>query len=200
MRERREILDAAWEVARDQGLGGMTLRDVAGRVGMQPPSLYTHFASKQAVYDAMFGQAWQCYLEIVDAIEPQLPGAPRAALLTIAEHFVDFAVRDPARHQLMNQRTLPGFEPSAESYTPAVRVLERLEAWLHRVGVRDEAGADLFTALLSGLIDQQLANDPGGTRWSRLLHRVIDMYADEMGLPGPRLRQVADGISTRRTG
>ena len=25
---------------------------------MRAPSLYTHFASKHAIYDAMFGQAW----------------------------------------------------------------------------------------------------------------------------------------------
>jgi len=35
-------------------IAGLTLRDIATRVGMQQPSLYSHFASKQAIYDAMF--------------------------------------------------------------------------------------------------------------------------------------------------
>ena len=30
---------------------------------MQQPSLYSHFASKQAIYDAMFKQAWQAFLD-----------------------------------------------------------------------------------------------------------------------------------------
>ena len=38
---RREILDAAWAIAREVGLTQITLRDVAERVGMQAPSLYT---------------------------------------------------------------------------------------------------------------------------------------------------------------
>ena len=55
---RRKILDAAWAVAREQGLGALTLREVADRVGIKAPSLYSHFASKHAIYDAMFGEAW----------------------------------------------------------------------------------------------------------------------------------------------
>ena len=47
----------------------------------------------------------------------------------------------------------------------------------------DEAAADLFTALLAGMVGQQLANDPGGDRWGRLLDRAVDMYATEMNLP-----------------
>ena len=177
---RREILDAAWAVARDQGLGTLTLREVATRVGMRPPSLYSHFESKDAIYDAMYGQAWRAFLELVR--DRVLPADPRAALKEIASTFFDFAVADLARFQLMNQRSVPGFVPSEESYVPAVEVLERLRRELAAIGVRDEAGVDLFTALVGGLIDQQLANDPGGDRWRRLLDRVIDMYANELKL------------------
>ena|SRR2546423_885431 len=177
---RREILDAAWAVARDQGLGTLTLREVATRVGMRPPSLYSHFESKDAIYDAMYGQAWQAFLELVR--DRVLPAEPRAALKEIASTFFDFAVADLARFQLMNQRSVPGFVPSKESYAPAVEVIERLRRELAMIGVRDEAGVDLFTALVGGLIDQQLANDPKGDRWRRLLDRVIDMYANELKL------------------
>jgi AcrR family transcriptional regulator len=177
---RQEILDAAWAVARDQGLGALTLREVAARVGMQPPSLYSHFASKDAIYDAMYAQAWLTFLELIK--NRVLPADPRAALTEIASTFFDFAVADLARFQLMNQRSVPGFVPSKESYEPAIEVLEALRRELTTIGVRDEAGVDLFTAMVGGLIDQQLANDPGGTRWRRLLDRVIDMYANELKL------------------
>jgi len=33
------------------------------------------------------------------------------------------------------------------------------------------------------MINQQLANDPGGTPWSMLLDRTIDIWADGVGLP-----------------
>jgi AcrR family transcriptional regulator len=175
---RREILDAAWEVAREQGLGSLTLREVALRVGMRPPSLYSHFESKDAIYDAMYGQAWQEFLDLTR--DRVLPAEPRAGLLEIWQTFFDFAVADLARFQLMNQRSVPGFQPSKESYAPAVEVFDRLLHHLASYGVTDEADVDLFTCLVGGLIDQQLANDPGGDRWRRQLGRVIDMYVKEV--------------------
>ena len=67
---RREILDAAWQLAGEHGLTGFTLSDVAGLVGMRAPSLYSHFDSKMAIYDAMFGDAWRQYLEHVPEAAP----------------------------------------------------------------------------------------------------------------------------------
>lgn len=180
---RREILDAAWEVAQEKGLAEITLRDVAARVGMRAPSLYSHFASKHAIYDAMFGQAWSDYEQLVRAELPNLPPAPRAAVRRAARQFFDFAVASPARHQLMNQRVVPGFEPSPESYAPAVRVLELGRQLFLDRDISDPADHDIWIALVGGLVNQQLANEPGGTRWSRLLDRAIDMWADAVGLP-----------------
>src|SRR5579864_7715398 len=121
---RREILDAAWEIARRDGLSAVTLREVAGRIGMRSPSLYSHFDSKNAIYDAMFAQAWDELCDVFDAM-PQ-PAAPRRALLAQAETFFDFAVADLARYQLMNQRTIPGFQPSGEAYAHAIAAYERM--------------------------------------------------------------------------
>jgi AcrR family transcriptional regulator len=165
-------------VAREQGLGSLTLREVAVRVGMRPPSLYSHFESKDAIYDAMYGQAWRAFQDVIR--DRVLPAEPRAALLEIWETFFDFAVADLARFQLMNQRSVPGFVPSKENYAPAVEVFERLRRDLATFGIHAEADVDLFTALAGGLIDQQLANDPGGDRWRRQLARVIDMYVKEV--------------------
>jgi AcrR family transcriptional regulator len=182
---RREILEVAWQVAREEGLGQVTLRQIATRVGMRPPSLYGHFESKYAIYDAMYKQAWETYEAGIDDLTERLPSDPREALKVIAADFVDFALEDLPRHQLMNVRMIPGFMPSPEAYAPAVGVIGRLSADLLRLNITDPAATDLFTALTQGLIDQQWANDPGGDRWRRLLDRVIDMYANEMGLPGP---------------
>jgi len=180
---RREIVQAAWALAQEQGLAEFTLRDVAERVGMRAPSLYTHFESKHAIYDAMFGQAWSEYEQVGPTALAEVPAAPRAAVRRAARVFFDFAVANPARHQLMNQRTIPGFEPSPESYAPAVRVLDRGRELFRDLGLSDGAEYDIWVAMIGGLINQQLANDPGGTRWSALLDRAIDIWADGVGLP-----------------
>src|SRR5437868_6449187 len=94
---RREILDAAWDLAHEQGIAGFTLRDIAARVGMQAPSLYSHFPSKTAIYDAMFGEAWSSYLTAVEEMTAEVqrrPLPPRQLLKTLATHFFDFAMAD----------------------------------------------------------------------------------------------------------
>jgi AcrR family transcriptional regulator len=185
---RREIIDAAWEIAKRDGLAAVTLREVAARVGMQSPSLYTHFASKNAIYDAMFGQAWSGYLQVCRNLESSIPRPARKALLFMAVTFVDFALADQARFQLMNQRMVVEFEPTPESYAPSLQVMSLFGERLVRIGVRSDADVDLCVAIIGGLIDAQLANDPGGDRWVKQLPRAMDMFADEVGLPGPRLR------------
>jgi AcrR family transcriptional regulator len=185
---RREIIDAAWQVARDKGLAQVTLRDVADLVGMRAPSLYTHFASKNDMYDAMFGDAWIQFLEYSKTAEADEPRTSRAAMRFYARAFFDFAVEFPARHQLMNLRTIPDFTPSPEAYASSVAVMEDFTARMARHGVRRQADIDLFIAIVGGLIDAQLANDPGGERWSALLDRAINMYADNVGITNERSR------------
>jgi len=154
---------------------------------MRSPSLYSHFDSKNAIFDAMLAGAWIELAAAFDAREP-LPADPRRRLLAGAEMFFDFAVADLARYQLINQRTIPGFRPSEEAYAASVAVYERMRENLRRVGVHSQADLDLWTALTGGFVDQQLANDPGGTRWRSQLPRLIDMYCNEVGVPGPSLR------------
>jgi AcrR family transcriptional regulator len=139
---RQEILSAAWAVARENGLAALTLREVAARVGMRAPSLYSHFASKHAIYDAMFGQAWLAYEAETNGVD--LPRRPRAVLRVIARVFFDFAVADLPRHQLMSLRTIPGFTPTPENYAPAVRVMERL---------RSVMGGTRYARLLDRAVD-----------------------------------------------
>jgi len=180
---RREILDAAWQLARERGLSQLTLRDIAHLIGMRAPSLYSHFESKNAIYDAMFAAAWTECLAVMTTAAGSPAASPRAAMRQLARAFFDFSASDLSRYQLMNQRTIFGFEPSAESYAPAVATLEVLRAALAAQGVTRQADIDLCVAVVGGLIDAQLANDPGGDRWSRLLDRAVDMLADNLGIP-----------------
>jgi len=177
---RLEILDAAWETAHQNGLAGLTLREVADRVGMQPPSLYSHFASKNALYDAMFEQAWRTLLDEIPGWVEQLPAEPRARLIKDAELYFDFAVADLARHQLMDTQIIPNFKPSPQAYAASVEAYSTMGTYLP---ISDQDDIDIYTALIAGLCAQQLANDPGGQRWRRLIPRVINMFADSLGLP-----------------
>jgi AcrR family transcriptional regulator len=173
-----EILDAAWELVRAEGLAALSLRDLARKVGMQAPSLYSYFDSKHAIYDAMFLQGNEELLRRYEAM-PEYDD-PREGLRAGGRLFVEFAVEDAARAQLMFMRSIPGFEPSAESYEVAVRVLRLGEARMAEAGVKGERLFDLWTALISGLSFQQIANEPGSNRWVRLVDDAVDMFLDHI--------------------
>jgi AcrR family transcriptional regulator len=184
---RREILDAAWDIARRDGIAAVTLREIADRIGMRPPSLYSHFDSKNAVYDEMFAESWRACVQVFD--EVRFPDDPRPALLLEAETYFEFSTADLARYQLMNQRIIHDFEPSEAAYGEAQLAYERMRDTMRGWGVRRQPDFDLWTAMLAGFINQQHANDPGGNRWRRQLPRFVDMFCDEVGVPGPSLRR-----------
>ena len=174
-----EILTAAWGLARERGLGGWSLRDVADAVGMRAPSLYVYFDSKNALYDAMFAEGNAELLRRGGVVTTEVEAAgvaPSEALLAGAVMFFDFCLEDPARYQLLFLRTVPGFEPSAASYALAREALEQMRAVMRAAGVGGPEQVDLWTAMLSGLVAQQVSNDPGGDRWRRLVRPAVEMF------------------------
>ena len=172
------IVATAWGLARTHGIGGLSLHALAREVGIRQPSLYVYFDSKHALYDAMFADGNRQLLERLDALK--LPRDPRAALKAFMRGFVDFAVEDPARCALLFQRPIPGFEPSSESFSYAQSVLKRVIDLLHAAGLQAQSDVDCFIAMVAGLIDAQISNDPGGDRWTRHLGRLTDMHLNEV--------------------
>lgn len=164
---------------RTNGLAALSLRDLARTVGMKAPSLYSYFDSKNAIYDAMYAQGAQQFVDEQKASMPT-PDDPVEALKAVLRFFVEFCAADFARYQLLFQRTIPGFEPSPESFKISQDNLAGVGELLARCGVDDPGALDLFTALGTGLADQQLSNDPGGDRWIRLIDDAVDMFYDHI--------------------
>ena len=181
-----EIVEASWEMVREHGLAGLSMRELGERVGMRAQSIYSYFDSKHEIYDAMFLEGYEAFAGWMDetASEEQLTTDPMRAARQAVHAFVDFCTNDPVRYQLLFQRTIPGFTPSPKSYTVAVRAYEQMRDRLAMVGVRDQATLDLWTAMMTGLTDQQISNDPGGDRWMQLVDRAVDMLLAD-GRPHP---------------
>lgn len=182
---REGILDAAWQICRRDGLGALSLRDLGRSVGLKASSLYAYFDSKSAIYDAMFLQGYEQLDELYARWDTRLAAGdhPRTAFKQGAHEFFEFCTSDPVRYQLMFQRVLPDFEPTPDTYEVSIRQLERLGRTLADLGVTDPAAIDLWTAIATGLTDQQISNDPGGDRWRRLVDTAADLFCDHIGIP-----------------
>ena len=175
---RAKLLATAWEMVREEGLGALTLRQLAKRAGITTPTVYAYFDSKNAIFDAMFGEAAEAFA--LSRTDPPDGGSAFDNLVEDVRGWVEFCTSDPARYQLLFQRPIPGFEPSTESYAPAVRALDLTREYLARNGVTDPRHVDLWTAVTTGLVDQQISNDPGGDRWTRLIEDAIDMFLNHV--------------------
>ncbi|WP_323793717.1 TetR/AcrR family transcriptional regulator [Nocardioides sp.] len=179
---RADILHAAWTLCRDRGLAGLSMRDLAVEVGLRAPSLYSYFASKSEIYDAMFADGQRALLEMTAARAE--PPSGREGLRSTTAAFVSFCVAEPVRYQLLFQRPIPGFVPSETSYGLALEFYRTYTADMERIGVTDQRLLDLWSALVTGLTDQQVSNDPGGDRWISLLDEAVDMFCGHARLLG----------------
>jgi AcrR family transcriptional regulator len=172
-----EIVACAWKLARQQGVAGLSLHSLAREVGIRQPSLYEYFESKHALYDAMFADGNRQLLAGLDALT--LPKDPRAALKKFMITFTSLALEDSARFDLLFHRPVPGFEPSEASYALAQEVLGRCVALVRAAGVGQQGDVDCVVAVVAGLMEAQLSNEPAGNRWIRHLNRLIDLLVDD---------------------
>jgi AcrR family transcriptional regulator len=190
-----EIVDVAVEVMTEHGVGGLSLGEVARRMGMRTPSLYVYFDSKRAVYDAVFARGWRSIHEVM---APQYAGVAEADdlpayFLESGQVFLRWLVEHPVHAELMSWRPVPGYQPAADAYAPAVELLAAsLEAFrelqrrgLFRADLDAEQVLAAWTTLCSGVMTQQLANAPDEPfergRFTALLPELSAMFLTHYG-------------------
>jgi AcrR family transcriptional regulator len=204
----REIVDVAVELMGEHGAAGLSLGDVARRMGIRTPSLYGYFDSKNALYDAVFEQGWR---QLADDLTVRWTFPAEAGrrmshdelaefALSAATSFARWGIEHPAYAQLMFWRPVPGYQPSAAAYAPAVDVfdlgLQAFQGLRERGALRADVDiAEAFrqwTVLIAGVVSQQLSNAPhesfdGGTFTSGL-PQLVAMFLQFYG-PAPRARR-----------
>jgi AcrR family transcriptional regulator len=100
-----KILAAARKAFEREGLEGLSLRDIAAKVGITPMAIYRHFESKQALVDALVLDALAEWSGIVAALPA---GDGLAQLERMTDAFLDFALDRPRRFEaafLLHSRT-----------------------------------------------------------------------------------------------
>ena len=60
------------------------------------------------------------------------------------------------------------------------RYLGRAHKLINEAGVTNQGDIDCIVAMVAGLMEAQLSNDPGGNRWIRHLNRLVDLYVDDV--------------------
>ena len=105
---RERILDAAEQVFAEKGLGAAPVRDIAARVGLNPASLYNHFAGKEELYEAVLERGLTPVLEMLSDLMGGVRTRDREEL-AIDRVVLHFAA-SPNLAKLIHYETLAGGE------------------------------------------------------------------------------------------
>ena len=181
-----EILDIAREVMTEEGVNGLSLSEVARRLGVQPPSLYKYFDSLMAIYDALFERGQRLHYETLRAAaEDAEPGLPTVQALFEASG--RWCLANSPIAQLLFFRPVPGFEPTEASMEPSVAMIQlQRDALADAVelgqlgpGAASDEAVHFLSIFISGTVGQAIANEPhlrwGTGRYTPLLERLVDL-------------------------
>jgi AcrR family transcriptional regulator len=168
-----EILHIALGVIEEEGVNGLSVAQVARRLGVQPPSLYKYFPSLMALYDALFRRGQEEHLEVIrTGMAGAEPGI--AALIAGLEASGRWAIANRALGQLLFWRPVPSFEPSPEAFAPSLEMIALQRAALVDAVAAGELGPEadsdeavfLISTLITGVLTQHFANEPD-LEWGR---------------------------------
>ena len=107
-RLRDDILAAATELLEQTGSEeAVTLRAVARQVGIAAPSIYAHFADREAIVDAIVNGAFADFNATIQAASGAVVldgGGPLARLRAGCAAYLQFAAERPNRYKLLFER------------------------------------------------------------------------------------------------
>lgn len=183
-----EILTIAADVMTEEGVNGLSLSEVARRLGVKPPSIYKYFDSIMGIYDALFERGQRDNLAVMQAAMAAAdPGID--ALAAGLEASGRWALDHPATAQLLFWRPVPSFEPTPEAMAPSVEMVglqrralaDAVAAGQLGPGADSDEALYVTSVLVSGVIGQAMANDPGlpwgEGRFSPLLPMLLELLA-----------------------
>lgn len=100
-RLRVEVLDAAEELLVETGSTvGVSMRQIAKRVGVTPPSLYLHFDDKDELFYEVclrrFGEFHEFMAAAVEGVED-----PAERLVALGRAYVEYGIRYPRQYEVL---------------------------------------------------------------------------------------------------
>lgn len=118
------MLDAAGEMLAKDGPAGLTMRRLAAALGCTTTVLYTMFASKQGLIDAMYREGFDRLTARMRAIPRDAAAAERLRLSGLA--YRENALSSPQLYQLTFGAAAPEHTPGPEARAAAEASLEPL--------------------------------------------------------------------------
>jgi len=111
---RRQVLDASLELIAQEGLGALSMREVARRAGVSHQAPYHHFGDREGIMVAIADEGFQ---GLRAAMEQAIAASadPVRRLHAIGVAYVTFALRHPSHFKVMFRSELAPLEKHADA-------------------------------------------------------------------------------------
>ncbi len=171
---RRQILDAAAELAIEHGLDNVSIAQVADTAGVAKGSIYLHYASRAALVDALRRDLWSKMLDQPERIVADDTARWTQRLDDVVAHLVRFSIEhEDLYHAVFHASATGTTEPWGESR----QLLARLLTGGADAGEFDVPDVDVATDfLLHAYAGPCYHSDDGervATEVQRLFRRVV---------------------------
>jgi AcrR family transcriptional regulator len=138
---RQQLLKVAEEIILERGVDGFTLREAARRVGVSPAAPAHHFKDAKGLLTEVALLGFREFGDVLDAADQGAGSDPAHRLRSQAVAYVEFALRQPARFQLMFRQDKLDYS-NADLGSAATRAYQVLERAI-RSATRTPAGQEL---------------------------------------------------------
>ncbi len=194
---KHRILEAAAELLRTEGVGALSMREVARRAGVTHQAPYHHFEDRESILAELVTGG---FTMLADRLARAIDGAPRRGirrmLLDSGHAYVGFAMEQPGRFRIMFRPELcdrARFPVAAQASDRAYIELMRMVATAY--GAPDEALATVHWSLVHGLASLMVDGGMGDRMPSERAQRAhIDAVLEtffEMTMASTAARRVA---------
>jgi len=192
IRERRErnraemrtaIVEVAREIMREQGIAALNLNEIARRVGITPPALYTYFPGKMALYDALYRLGIRLFREAEEELW-RTTGPDWDRIRAWFELRLRLVEENPELYHMVFDDPIPGFVPTPESMEEVRKIGqaavqgigEVIEAGVIQPNLSAQQTTDLLFVMRRGIVAEHIGkhrrvNPPD--RFARLVPEVL---------------------------
>ncbi|MFP4975225.1 TetR/AcrR family transcriptional regulator [Paenibacillus sp. CN-4] len=175
-----KILEASWELLGEEGIEKLSMRRLADRLGIQAPSLYWYFKSKQKLYQRLANQVSKIILE-----EFHAEGDWKEQLTELAVTIRSVLSRYPCSTQLM-MMTLP-HEPDI------IRFTNQMLLCVESTPLKQEQKMQVVTTLVNYVYYFVLDN-------YQHERSVSEIVKDQGAAPGEEVAQLLDTMGETDVG
>ena len=138
------ILIEAAEALRIHGIDGVSMREIAKRLGVTPRALYRHFENKDAVLNALAEQGLQ-QLRDDYLIADQLDAPANFRLMKVCEAYLEFGSQHPDLYNLIFNSQISLNDISASKPDPSFNIFEGLIGDILGIRIPSELRAQSYS-------------------------------------------------------